>query len=88
MKKLTLIAGIAVGYVLGTKAGRQRYEQIRAGASKVAQNPTVQAAAGKAQEAVTHQASVAADAVKDTVSSAAATAADKIRHESSIQPAP
>ncbi|MCW2798423.1 hypothetical protein [Nocardioides sp.] len=88
MKKLILIAGIAVGYVLGTKAGRQRYEQIRSSASKVAHNPKVQAAAGKATETVTHQAAVAADAVKDTVSSAASTAADKVRREASIQPAP
>jgi hypothetical protein len=88
MKKLTLIAGIAVGYVLGTKAGRQRYEQFRSSARKVAQNPTVQAAAGKAQETMTHQATVAAEAVKETVASAAATAADKVRRDTSIQPAP
>lgn len=27
--RLGLVTGFAVGYVLGTKAGRQRYEQIR-----------------------------------------------------------
>lgn len=27
--KLGLIAGAAAGYVLGTKAGRERYEQLR-----------------------------------------------------------
>lgn len=26
--KLTLIAGLATGYVLGSRAGRERYEQI------------------------------------------------------------
>ena len=30
MGKLTFIAGMAAGYVLGARAGRQRYEQIRA----------------------------------------------------------
>jgi hypothetical protein len=77
MKKLPLLAAAAVGYVLGSKAGRQRYEQIRAGAKKVASNPRVQDATTKAQEAV-----------KDTVTSAASSAADKVRRETSIQPAP
>lgn len=27
--KLTLLAAFAVGYVLGSKAGRERYDQIR-----------------------------------------------------------
>jgi hypothetical protein len=88
MKKLTLIAGVAIGYVLGSRAGRERYEQIKSGAGKVAQNPTVRAAAGKAQEAAGHQAAVVAEAAKDKVVDAASTAADKVRHETSIQPAP
>ena len=29
--------GVAIGYVLGSRAGRERYEQIKSGASKVAQ---------------------------------------------------
>jgi hypothetical protein len=29
-KKLMLAAGVATGYVLGTKAGRRRYEQLAA----------------------------------------------------------
>jgi len=77
MKKLPLLAAVAVGYVLGSKAGRERYEQIRSGAKKVADNPRVQAATSKAQ-----------DAAKEAVTSAATTAADKVRREASIQPAP
>jgi hypothetical protein len=84
MKKLILIAGIGIGYVLGSKAGRERYEQIRRGATKVAHNPAVQSAAEKAQEAVATQAAAAAEAVKDTVTSAA----DRARREVSVQPAP
>jgi hypothetical protein len=45
VKKLTLLAGVAIGYVLGSRAGRERYEQIKAGASKVAHNATGPAAA-------------------------------------------
>lgn len=39
-------AGAAIGYVLGTKAGRERYEQIRLASQRVTENPTVQEAAG------------------------------------------
>lgn len=88
MKKLTLLAGVAVGYVLGSRAGRERYEQIKAGASRVAHNPKVQAAASKAQDAVAEQAATAADLAKEKVSDAASTAADKVRRETSVQPAP
>ena len=36
---LRLIIGIAAGYVLGSKAGRARYEQISASARAVAGSP-------------------------------------------------
>ena len=42
MSKLEFIVGVGVGYVLGAKAGRRRYEQIKARADKVWQSPTVQ----------------------------------------------
>jgi hypothetical protein len=34
--KLTTVAMFGAGYVLGTRAGRQRYEQLRAAARRVA----------------------------------------------------
>ncbi|GHC51974.1 YtxH domain-containing protein [Streptomyces cinnamoneus] len=39
--RLTFITGAAVGYVLGARAGRERYEELRKGAQRVAQNPAV-----------------------------------------------
>ncbi|WP_225844771.1 YtxH domain-containing protein [Streptomyces sp. HPF1205] len=39
--RLTFIVGAVVGYVLGARAGRERYEQLRAQAQKLAQNPAV-----------------------------------------------
>jgi alkanesulfonate monooxygenase SsuD/methylene tetrahydromethanopterin reductase-like flavin-dependent oxidoreductase (luciferase family) len=39
--RLTFITGVAVGYVLGTRAGRERYEQLRAAAQRFARNPAV-----------------------------------------------
>ena len=35
------ILGFAVGYVLGAKAGKERYEQIRKVASTIANNPPI-----------------------------------------------
>ena len=67
IKKLTLLLAFGVGYVLGARAGRGRYEQIADGARRFAGNPTVQAAAEKAQETVAQQAPVVASAVKDKV---------------------
>ena len=64
MKKTYVLIGFAAGYVLGARAGRDRYDQIRAGAQRVASNPTVQSAAGRAQEAVGQQAAAVADAAK------------------------
>ncbi|KOU56836.1 hypothetical protein ADK57_41045 [Streptomyces sp. MMG1533] len=39
--RLTFVGGLALGYVLGTKAGRERYEQLKKSARQVAQNPAV-----------------------------------------------
>ncbi|OIJ66257.1 hypothetical protein [Streptomyces mangrovisoli] len=39
--RLTFVAGLVLGYVLGTRAGRERYEQLKKSARQVAQNPAV-----------------------------------------------
>jgi hypothetical protein len=39
--KSGLTIGIAVGYVLGARAGRERYEQIKRGAVAARQHPAV-----------------------------------------------
>jgi len=39
--RLTFIAGLATGYVLGARAGRERYEQLRKTAQRITQNPAV-----------------------------------------------
>ncbi|WP_344132562.1 hypothetical protein [Luedemannella flava] len=51
--KLLFLGGLAVGYVLGSKAGRQRYEQIVAKSRQVWESPTVQEAAGVVQAQAT-----------------------------------
>lgn len=40
--RLGLFLGLAIGYVLGTKAGRQRYEQIRSLWGTVSQSEPAQ----------------------------------------------
>ena len=40
--KLLFVTGAAVGYVLGAKAGRKRYEQIKAAATRAWETPIVQ----------------------------------------------
>ena len=47
--KLWFISGMAAGFVLGARAGREKYEEIRVQARKVLDHPTVQEAAGVAQ---------------------------------------
>ena len=85
MSKLSLLAAAGVGYVLGARAGRQRYEQIAGAARKVADNPKVQRVAHKAQDAAAQQAAAAAVVAKDKVSSAASSAADKVGLHSDTQ---
>lgn len=46
------VLGAAVGYVLGSRAGRSRYEQIVRTYRKVADHPAVQGAAGIARAKV------------------------------------
>jgi hypothetical protein len=75
MKKLLLLVAGGIGYVLGTRAGRERYEQIAGLANKVKNDPRVQDAAHQAAETAKAQAPV----VKDKVTSAAGTVADKVK---------
>lgn len=47
--KALFIGGLAAGWVLGTRAGRERYEQLLDAVRKVKEHPTVQEAAGVVQ---------------------------------------
>ncbi len=77
MKKIPLLFAAGVGYVLGARAGRGRYEQIKSGAHKLAEDPRVQAAKDKA-----------AEAAKEKAGEVAHAAADKVRREAPIPPSP
>jgi hypothetical protein len=64
MHRVTFIVGAAVGYVLGARAGRERYEQLRVQAQKLAENPAVRNTA----EAAVLQGRKSAARAADTVS--------------------
>lgn len=48
--RVGLVIGLGIGYVLGAKAGRERYEQIKRGAAKVRSNESVKKVAGSAEK--------------------------------------
>ena len=72
IKKLTLLAAFGGGYVLGAKAGRERYEQIKQTATQVKDDPRVQEAASRAEDIVRDTATKVTEdpRVKDVVSRA------------------
>lgn len=100
MKKLTVLVAAAAGYVLGARAGRERYDQIKAQVTKVWHNPTVQDTVDGAQEQAKHAASGVASTVGSKVADAAhdvkAKVTDKVSHSDSdavvdpdpVQPVP
>lgn len=65
MKKLLLLGGVAVGYLLGTRAGRRRYEQIKHVATRVRTDPRVQEATQQAAGLAMTTVHQAADAARE-----------------------
>lgn len=68
--KLLVIAGAAVGYVFGTRAGRERYEQIKGTASDLWQNNRVQETVAGAENFVAAKAPDVQHKVTETARSA------------------
>ncbi len=70
MSKITTLAAVGVGYVLGARAGRQRYEQIAARAREFWGDPRVQRAAADARTAAAQKAPMVKDTLKQATGSA------------------
>jgi hypothetical protein len=81
MSKLGMLAAGAVGYVLGARAGRERYDQIVYQAQRFWTNPTVQKAASEAQERAREAAPVVAEKVGDAAKSAAGAAVSAVKRD-------
>jgi hypothetical protein len=65
--RFTFFIGLAVGFVIGTRAGRERYEQLKKLASKAKDSPAMQQAAGAAQAQAASLARAAKDRAAQTV---------------------
>lgn len=61
--KLGLVLGFGIGYVLGSRAGRQRYEQIKRAADSVWHSDPVQKVAGQVGGYVSDQVGAVQDYV-------------------------
>ena len=71
--KIALLAGAGIGYVLGARAGRERYEHLKQSATrtadKVRHDPRVQETAAHATEVAKERATSAAEAARSKVGS-------------------
>lgn len=84
--RLGFLVGAAAGYVLGTRSGRERYDEMKVRAQRLWNDPRVQQ---KAEEAK-HTAKVKAPEVQSKVAEAASHAASatksKLRRDESSEP--
>ena len=80
--RITFLSGLAVGFVVGARAGRERYDQIVRVARRVADSPAAQQAAGAVQAQAAGLAKTAkqkvTDGLQDRVPKLASTAKDKV----------
>jgi hypothetical protein len=76
--KILLLTGLAVGYVLGTRAGRERYDEIKDAATKLWNDPRVQKPVKQAEEFVKDTAPEVVEFVSDGVK----TVTDKVTGKS------
>ena len=79
--RVTFLAGLAVGFVIGARAGRERYEQLKKLARRAADSPAVQQAAGAAQAQAAGLARSARDKVAAKVQDRLPKLADAARNK-------
>ena len=80
--KISFLTGVGVGYVLGCRAGRQRYDQIVKTAREFAGRPEVDTLVTSAKEAAASLVDRAAGAASDTVD-LVGSGTDRSTHEES-----
>src|SRR5215469_17591208 len=78
MNRMAFAAGFAAGYVVGARAGRERYEQIVKFARQTAEHPAVQQAAGVVQAEATGLAQKVGGQLQDKVPQMAHNAAHSV----------
>jgi hypothetical protein len=72
--RISFLIGLAIGYVLGAQAGRERYEQLKQLARKAAESPAMQQTAGALQA----QAQATARTAKDKATTSIRKGASKV----------
>lgn len=63
--KILIVTGLAVGYVLGARAGRERYEQIKRTATKFWHDPRVQQQVDRVEDFAKDKAPEVVDFISD-----------------------
>jgi hypothetical protein len=76
--RYTFLSGLAVGFVLGARAGRERYEQLKRLGRQVADSPAAQQAAGAVQAQAAGLAKAAKQKVTDGMPKLAGTVGDHV----------
>lgn len=79
MKKLSVLAIGAVGYVLGSRAGRERYEQIKRQATKAWNKPVVRGAVDDVGQVVKSTASDVGSKIADVAGDAGSKVVHKVK---------
>jgi hypothetical protein len=67
--KILFVAGVAVGYVFGTRRGRQGYEKLKRQAGDVWSSPRVQKTVSDAQKLAKDNIPVVGEKISDAVDS-------------------
>ena len=93
MKRFIFVAGLAIGFVVGSRMGRGPYDSFERTAQRVAEDPEVKRRAAQAKETATHLAQDTASTVREkgpevasraqgAVAGAAGAAKDRLSGES------
>ena len=80
--RATVLAGFAAGVVAGTRAGRERYEQMKKAGRKIVESPPVQKATRAAGEKATEVSKAAGRKASERmpkITETAKTSASKVR---------
>jgi hypothetical protein len=80
--KILFVAGLGLGYLLGTRAGREKYDELKSAALKVWNDPRVQKQVDAVEDFVKDKAPEVAEFVTDN----AKTLVNKVQGKSSSAP--
>ena len=85
--KILLVVGIGIGYVLGTRAGREKYDQMKATAQKLWNDPRVQKQVDAVEDFVKDKAPDVAEFVSDNAKKVVAQVSGKKPASTTRKPA-